>query len=335
MSQSDGGRAAASLWLVGDIGATNLRFALAEPGDGGFRLSADQRLAVADHGGLEPALQAYLRTVAPHQPRRCALAVAGPVLGDRVELTNTGWRWSTEALRMQFGFERMVCLNDAEAQALALPHLAAADLRQVGHDNSPSVSGAPRLLIAPGSGLGVSALLTVDGRAQAIAGEGGHATMAPETASERDLAAALAGQFGGHAAWERVLSGPGIAAIYGWIEQRNGIAISGATPEDIVRWARAGDGFAKSTVEMFLGLLGLYAGDLALIFGARGGVYIGGGIAPAIADMIAAGPLRARFESKGRFRDYLRAIPTAIIMHPTPGLIGAAARLAAMQDNEE
>ena len=129
--------------------------------------------------------------------------------------------------------------------------------------------------------------------------------------------------------------GPGIAAIYGWIEQRNGIAASGATQEDVVRWARAGDAFAKSALELFFGLLGSYAADLALIVGARGGVYIGGGIVPALADLAASGALRARFESKGRFRDYLSAIPTAIIVHPTPGLIGAAARLASMQGNKE
>jgi glucokinase len=257
------------------------------------------------------------------------------VLGDRIELTNTGWHWSTEALRRALGFERMVCFNDAEAQAFALPHLAAADLKPIGADAASPLPDAPRVLIAPGSGLGVSVLLTIDGRARAIAGEGGHATMAPETGPERDLAAMLAAKFGGHASWERVLSGPGIAAIYGWIEQRNGIAVSGATQEDIVRWARAGDGLAKSAVEMFLGLLGSYAGDLALIVGARGGVFFGGGIVPAIADTIAAGPLRLRFEAKGRFRDYLRAIPTAIIVHPNPGLIGAAARLASMQGNDE
>ena len=335
MSPSDGGRAAALPWLVGDIGATNLRFALAEPAGTGFRLSSAERLQVADHAGLEPALRAYLGSIAPLRPRCGVLAVAGPVLSDDIEVTNTGWRWSTEALRQQLGFDRLVCLNDAEAQALALPNLADADLRSVGREHPPAIASAPRVLIAPGSGLGVSALVTVDGRAHAIAGEGGHVTFAPETVPERYLAAFLGERFGEHVSWERALSGPGIAAIYGLIEQRNGVTISNVQSEAVVRWAQSGDALAKSAVEMFLGLLGSYAGDLALIFGARGGVYVGGGIVPAMVDTIALATFRERFESKGRFKNYLRAIPTAIIMHPTPGLIGAAARLASMQGNEE
>lgn len=317
-------------WLVGDIGATNLRFALAEPGDGGYRLSAERRLAVADHAGLESAVTTYLRAIAPRQPLGGALAVAGPVLGDTVEMTNTGWRWSTDALRGALGFERLVCFNDVEAQALALPHLAETDLRSVGRDNPPAVAGAPRVVVAPGSGLGVSALVTVGGHAHAIAGEGGHVTMAPETEFERTVYRALA-ERDGHVSWERVLSGPGIEAMHRESERIDGRKPSGADAATIVALAAERDACAKQAVDTFGALLGAYAGDLALIFGALGGVSFGGGIVPAMAEMIAAGPLRLRFESKGRFQDYLRAIPTAIITHPNPGLIGAAARLASMQ----
>ena len=317
-------------WLVGDIGGTNLRFALAEPDGRGFRLSAERRLLVADHAGVEPALATYLRAIAPRRPRGGALAVAGPVLGDTVEMTNTGWRWSTEALRQQLGFERLVCLNDVEAQALALPHLAASDLRPVGRDNPAAVAGAPRVVVAPGSGLGVSALVTVGGHAHAIAGEGGHVTMAPETEFERAVYRALA-ERDGHVSWERVLSGPGIEAMHRESERIDGRKPSGADAATIVALAAERDACAKQAVDTFGALLGAYAGDLALIFGARGGVSFGGGIVPAMADLIASGPLRLRFEAKGRFRDYLRAIPTAIITHPNPGLIGAAARLASMQ----
>jgi glucokinase len=334
MSPSDGGRAAAFPWLVGDIGATNLRFALAEPSGTGFRLSAERRLALADYVGVEAALRAYLGMIAPNKPRAGALAIAGPVLGDRVEMTNTGWRWSTEALRTELGLERLVCLNDVEAQALALPYLAPADLRPVGRDNPSAIAGAPRVVVAPGSGLGVSALVMVDGRPKAIAGEGGHVTMAPETEFERAVYQALAARYS-HVSWERVLSGPGIEAIY-----RESLRISGEKPreadaETIARRAGDHDGCAREAMATFGALLGAYAGDLALIFGARGGVFFGGGIVHAIADTIAAGPLRLRFEAKGRFQDYLRAIPTAIIMHPNPGLIGAAARLASLQGNDE
>jgi len=154
--------------------------------------------------------------------------------------------------------------------------------------------------------------------------------MAPETEFERAVYQALA-QRDRHVSWERVLSGPGIEAIY-----RESLRINGEKPREadaatIARRAGEHDGCARTTMATFGALLGAYAGDLALIFGARGGVYVGGGIVPAIADTIAAGPLRLRFEAKGRFRDYLRAVPTAIIMHPSPGLIGAAAYLASMQ----
>jgi len=320
-------------WLVGDVGGTNLRFALAEPDGRGFRLSSERRLLVADHAGLESALSTYLRTIAPRKPRGGALAVAGPVLGDTVEMTNTGWRWSTETLRQQLGFERLVCLNDVEAQALALPHLAASDLRQVGRESPPAVAGAPRVVVAPGSGLGVSALVMVGGFAQAIAGEGGHVTVAPETEFERAVYETLAREHG-HVSWERVLSGPGIEAVHR-VSERIGTRKPSGIDAAAIAEAASRDACARETIATFGALLGAYAGDLALIFGARGGVYFGGGIVPAMADLVAAGPLRLRFESKGRFRDYLRAIPTAIITHPNAGLIGAAAYLASMQGNQE
>ena len=321
-------------WLVGDIGGTNLRFALAEPDGRGFRLSAERRLLVADHAGVEPALATYLQAIAPRRPRGGALAVAGPVLGDTVEMTNTGWRWSTEALRQQLGFERLVCLNDVEAQALALPHLGASDLRPIGRDNPPAVPDAPCIVVAPGSGLGVSALVTVGGRSQAIAGEGGHMTMAPETEFERAVYETLAREHG-HVSWERVLSGPGIEAMHRVSERIGTRKPSGIDAATIVARAADRDACARQAVNTFGALLGAYAGDLALIFGARGGVFIGGGIVPAMADLIVSGPLRLRFEAKGRFRDYLRAIPTAIITHPQPGLIGAAAYLASKQGIHE
>jgi glucokinase len=333
MSPSDGGRAAAFPWLVGDIGATNLRFALAEPGGGGFLLSAERRFAVADHPGLEQAVKAYLASIAPRRPRCGALAVAGPVLGDPIEMTNTGWRWSTEALRNELGLDRLVCLNDVEAQALALPHLPPTVLRFVGGDHASAVAGAPRVVVAPGSGLGVSALVMVDGHAHAIAGEGGHVTMAPETEFERAVYRALA-ERDRHVSWERVLSGPGIEAIHRESERIDGRKLSGADAAAIAK-AAPRDACAREAMATFGALLGAYAGDLALIFGARGGVFFGGGIVPAMVDTIAAGPLRLRFEAKGRFQDYLRAIPTAIIVHPNPGLIGAAARLASLRGNDE
>ncbi|MEX2200748.1 MAG: glucokinase, partial [Dongiaceae bacterium] len=271
----------------------------------------------------------------PARPVAAALAIAGPVAGpvgggDTVALTNRDWRWSNAALAERFGFRRLLCLNDAEAQALALPWLDPVEFRSLG--GGVAVAGAPRLLIAPGSGLGVAALVRADGRYVALAGEGGHATFAPETDLERALAAALRALHGAHVSWERVLSGSGIAAIYDVVREAQQRVPSGADAAEIVRRAAADDPSAQTALATFGGLLGAYAGDLALILGARGGVYIGGGIAPAIADALALGPLRARFEAKGRFANYLSAVPTAIVMRPHPGLIGAASYLAAQSD---
>ncbi|MEX0807865.1 MAG: glucokinase [Dongiaceae bacterium] len=316
------------LWLVGDVGATHLRFGLARPTASGFRVEAMRQMRGDDVDGLEGALSIYLDDMLPARPVAAALAIAGPISGgDAVALTNRDWRWSNAALAERFGFRRLLCLNDAEAQALALAWLDPGDLRPLG--GGSAVPDAPRLLIAPGSGLGVAALVRADGRYMALAGEGGHATFAPESDLERALADALRAEHGAHVSWERVLSGPGIAAIYDVVRAARQRGPSDADAAEIVRRAAADDPSAQTALATFGGLLGAYAGDLALILGARGGVYIGGGIAPAIADALAVGPLRERFEAKGRFTDYLRAVPTAIVMRPHPGLIGAAAFLAA------
>jgi glucokinase len=319
------------LWLVGDIGATHLRFGLVRPGAAGFRVEAMRQMRDDDVDGLEAALSIYLDDMLPARPVAAALAIAGPVSGgDAVALTNRDWRWSNAALAERFGFRRLLCLNDAEAQARALAWFDPGDFRSLG--GGVAVADAPRLLIAPGSGLGVAALLPDGVRSIALAGEGGHATFAAETGLERTLADALGARHGGHVSWERVLSGPGIAAIYAAVREAEKKAPSDADAAEIVRRAAADDSCAQTALATFGGLLGAYAGDLALILGARGGVYIGGGIAPAIADALAIGPLRARFEAKGRFADYLRAVPTAIVMRPHPGLIGAASFLAAQPD---
>jgi glucokinase len=323
------GSQSAPLWLVGDIGATHVRFGLARPLASGFRIEAVRQMRSADLAGIEMALSVYLDDVLPVRPVEAALAVAGPVTGPdgggEIALTNRNWRWSNAALAEHMGMRRVRCLNDAEAQALALPWFDEGDLRAIG--DGVAVSDAPRLLIAPGSGLGVASLLRVDGRYVALAGEGGHATFAPESEFERTLADRLAARHGEHVSWERVLSGPGIAAIYDAVQ--DGSARKPADAAEIVRRAGAGEIAAQEALGTFGGLLGACAGDLALVLGARGGVHIGGGIAPAIADALAISSLRKRFEAKGRFEDYLRAVPLSIVMRPHPGLIGAAAYLAA------
>ena len=314
-------------WLVADFGATNLRFAQARRAGAGFALDHETRYAAADFGSPAEAVRRYLdETRDLPRPTAAALAVAGPVLGDRAEFTNVGWHWSIAALRRETDLPHLVCLNDAEAHALSLPYLTESDLLPIGPAGAAPVVGAPRVLIAPGSGLGVSALIVANDRAHAIAGEGGHATMAPETEFEQAVYRELA-RTQGHVSWERVLSGPGIGTLFRESERAHGREPRDADAARVSALAEAGDLCARQAIETFGALLGACAGNLALIFGAHGGVFIGGGIAPAMAAAIEAGPFRQRFESKGRFDAYLRAIPTAIVTHPNPGLIGAAAFL--------
>lgn len=306
--------------LVGDIGATNSRLALVEP-DGSF--SQIRVFACDEYAGLANMIEAYFSSKARTQiPPRAVLAVASPVFGDEVNFTNLPWTFSIEDLRRRFGFAHLRVINDFVANALALPHLDADDRLQVG--GGAAVEGAPMAVIGPGSGLGVSALTFSNGRSVPIQGEGGHVTMAPADAHEAAVLDLMRRRFD-HVSAERVLSGPGLVNLYAALCELAGEPVAELTAAQITD-QHTGETHprAREATAMFCAMLGTIAGNLALTLGARGGVYIAGGIVPRLGATFAQSDFRARFESKGRFRDYLAAIPTYVITRPIPALLGAA-----------
>ncbi len=314
--------------VLGDVGGTNARFAW-QDGDGA-PLRDVATLATADHPTLAAALAAYLHRLGRAAPRWCAIGIANPITGDRVQMTNSPWSFSIEAVRQELGFERFVVINDFTALALALPDLPAGELRQLG--GTAAVAGAPLALIGPGTGLGVSGLLpsTEPGCWVPLQGEGGHVTLAAGNAREAAVLQRLRDRFG-HASAERAVSGQGLEALHAALCTLDGNPISATPPsaaEISQRALAASDPRCTEALDLFCAFLGNVAGNLALTLGARGGVYIGGGIVPRLGDAFTRSRFRACFEDKGRFRAYLETIPVYVIhAQVSPALLGAARAL--------
>lgn len=315
--------------LLADIGGTRARFAWQAAS--GAPLSHVVKLTTADYPSLAEAATAYLRQGPGQPPLDAAIAIANPVTGDAVQMTNHPWSFSVAGLRAQLGLRRLRVLNDFTALALALPGLPAQALRQVG--GGLAVPGKAMALIGAGTGLGVSGLVP-DGRGGwvPIEGEGGHVTLPAQTPREQALLAALARRFG-HVSAERVLSGPGLLASHTALCEVDGVPVDTTLHSAADLSARAlqgGDPRALEALTLFSGLLGSVAGNLALTVGALGGVYIGGGIVPGWGDWFARSPFRVRFEAKGRFAGYLSTIPVWVIhAGVSPALLGAARALDA------
>jgi glucokinase len=234
-------------------------------------------------------------------------------------LTNCPWTIDAHELRAAFDLAKVYICNDFEAAALSLPHLTAADLHRLG--DGESVGGAPMAVLGPGTGLGVACLVPGSDRSVVIVGEGGHATMAATSRREDAIIDYLRRQFG-HVSAERVVSGAGLENLYRAVVAIDGIEAPKRDAAEITKAALGDCPIARMALELFCAMLGTIAGNVALTFSARGGVYIAGGIAPRIADFMARSEFRARFEQKGRFRTYLEAIPSSIIVHPAATFIG-------------
>jgi glucokinase len=309
--------------LIGDIGATNARFALVQPGG---HTSAPRVYSLNDFPSMPDAIDAYLREEkASERPVQAVLAVASPITENQVTLTNHPWTFSVEALRQQLGLRRLQVVNDFAANAVAVPHLAADDVLQVG--GGMPVKNAPVGVIGPGTGLGVSAFVPSAGGGAMIAGEGGHVTMAPATPQESALLDLMRSRFD-HVSAERILSGPGLVNLYNALCELAGTPAASYSAEQITNpgvWTH--DPRTHETTAMFCAMLGTVAGNLALTLGARGGIYISGGIVPRMSAFLAQSEFRARFEAKGRLSEYVAAIPTYVITRPLPVLLGAAAML--------
>ncbi len=303
--------------LLGDIGATNARLALLSKG----ALGPISWFNVADFPRFADAVNAFLDTQGRQlSVGEAVVAVAGPVEAGRCVLTNCAWTIDAKELRATFSFAKVQVCNDFEATALSLPHLRAADLYPLG--GGKVVSGAPMAVLGPGTGLGVACFVPGARDPIVIASEGGHATMAATSQREDAILDYLRRQFG-HVSAERVISGSGLENLYRAVIAVDGIEAPKRNAIEITKEALEGScPAARATLDLFCAMLGTIAGNVALTYGARGGVFIAGGIAPRLTDFMARSEFRARFEQKGRFRPYLAAIPTNIVVHPAATFMG-------------
>ena len=310
------------LILLGDIGGTNARFCLYDGAQSG--LFGEQVLATAQFAGPVEAIRTYLQQHSEHQPVRAALAVAAPVAGDDIRLTNERWNFSIRQLREALNLRQLAVINDFAAQALSIPSLAAADTVAVGEGSA--AAGAVGVL-GPGTGLGVAGLVQAQQRWVAIPGEGGHVTLAAITPRQEAVVARLRQRYT-HVSAERVLSGQGLVALYQALCELDGETAQPLTPAAVSDRGREGScPRCVGALDLFFEFLGVVAGNLALTLGATGGVYLAGGILPRLLEPLRASRFRDCFVAKGRFSDYLGAIPTRVIVHPQPAFLGLVYRL--------
>ena len=308
--------------LVADIGGTNARFAL-ETGPG--RIDAVATLPCADYPRFADAVRAYLGGHAGTRVRHAAIAIANPVDGDLVKMTNHCWEFSIEQARTELGLETLLVVNDFAALAMSVPQLAAADLVQVG--GGAPVDGGVIGLVGAGTGLGVAGLIPAGGNWTVLQSEGGHAAFSPCDGREQAILD-FCWQRWQHVSAERLVSGPGLSLIHEALASLKGLQAPVLSPAVIVeRGLDGGDALCADVLDAFCGMLGTVAANVAVSLCARGGIYIGGGVVPRLGEWFARSPFRARFENKGRFSGYNARIPCFVIHAPCPALAGAAALL--------
>lgn len=308
--------------LVGDIGGTNARFAIAERGK---YPSNARKLPIANYAGLVEAVEDYLSGVPTVE--EAVLAVAGPVLGDEVTFTNSAWQFSIDDVRQRLGLRRLVVINDLVAQALSFAALPADEIGAV--KSGTRDPRQPALVIGPGTGLGVAFLLNNAGALEGIASEGGHTTFAPMDRIQAEILSHLQGQYG-HVSVERLLSGSGLLAIATTLAKMNGQIIDVRDPRDVS--ARAASNqcpICREAIRVFSSVLGSVAGNLALTLLTGGGVIITGGLCRGLRPLWDVEALTNGFVAKGRFRSYLNGIPIDQILRPHAGLLGAAVYVGA------
>jgi glucokinase len=300
--------------LLADIGGSKSRFALANSAGKPERILVIDNDAVAD---LEAAVARYLEETGA-RPRAATMSVAGPIDGEEVALTNRAWRFRRGEFAKRFGFSQLRVINDFEAVAWALPRLGQTDTRPLGPVVSPR--DGVKLVLGPGTGLGVAALFPAAGRWHVVASEGGHASFGPHRADEIEVFQKLRAANGNVSA-ETVLSGPGLMRLARALDPQ----AECHAPETIVAASLAREPSAQAATRLFVRLLGRFAGGLALTFKAHGGVYITGGVAAGLGPLLDEPGFRAAFEAHPPHETLLQAIPTLLVTCEEPGLVGCAA----------
>lgn len=320
---------ATSTTLLVDLGGTNVRFALCDPTrDSPLLVDSIRRYHVDQFDSLTAATRQYLQEGDAH-PRHMLIAAAGPISDSQtVKITNNPWLVRASTLQEELKLASVRLINDFAAQSMAPTLLGTHDQVAVGGLPLPSPgrrSIQTFVVVGPGTGLGVGALLVRNGHPGALETEGGHAGFAPINSTEIDILQRLTQRFG-RVSNERVLSGQGLVNLYEALCAIAGQTAEQLTPEDITERANAGDhALCVRTVETLVGIFGSVAGDFVLALGAWDGVYMTGGLVPTLLPWLQRGKFRERFEAKGRFSDALCKVPTAAITAAEPGLLGAAA----------
>ena len=313
-----------SCLLIGDIGGTNARFALADPVKPGF--SRDLTLCCDDFDTAEQAIESYLRKVDAPRPGTLCLAVAGPVVDGMVRFTNNHWSLDQQALKLGFDTQAVRLLNDFEAIAYSLPCLGRSHLAPIGLPEAEPLGERDFTLAAlgPGTGLGAVGLCQRKGEIFPIVGEAGHTGFAPESQVQIEILAILRERFA-RVSDERLVSGPGLENIYWALTRIHGEKKTQLNAAEICGLGASNqDPRAAEALHLFFEILGQVAGNLALALGAHQGVFIAGGIARRYPAILVNSGFRSAFEAKGRHRSLMERTPTQLITHPEPGLLGAS-----------
>lgn len=314
--------------LLADIGGTNARFALeVAPG----KLEAILVLPCAEYATLSDALRAYFSSAATISAggasvRQCGIAIANPVHGDVVQMTNHHWTFSIKAVQEEFKLSTLLVVNDFKALAMALPFLDQTQKYQVGagQEQKNAVIG----LLGAGTGLGVSGLIPTHNGWVALDSEGGHTSFSPTNQREMDILQFALTEYK-HVSSERLMSGAGLKLLYRALAYRQHVPADEIDPPEIMRRGLSNECvICREVLATFCELLGTMASNLAITLGSKGGVYIGGGIVPRLGEFFAQSNFRQRFEQKGRFANYLEQIPTFVITEPYPAFIGISVLLS-------
>jgi glucokinase len=310
--------------LVGDIGGTNVRFALADPRKPGF--SKVKSYECVDFASADEAIEAYLKEIDAPRPEVICIAAAGPVADGHVLFTNNHWSMDEGELESEFEGAKAYLLNDFEAAAYALPILQKNDCLRIGPIPRTQIGEEDYTvaIIGPGTGLGAAGLCQRNGQLFPIVGEGGHVSFAPETQVQMEILDYLRNEHG-RVSDERLISGKGVVNIYNALVRMHHRKVTHSSAKEIFEMAASNaDSIAAEAVQVFYEILGQVAGNLALTLGAFDGVYIGGGIVRRVPELMVNSRFRSGFEHKGRYRSMMEKIPTQVILHPHPGLLGAS-----------
>lgn len=310
--------------LIGDIGGTNARFALADAAGPDFH--SEMTLLCSEFASADDAIREYLQQQSAGKPDVICLAAAGPVMDERVQFTNNHWTLDAHSLREDFEIASVRLLNDFEATAYCIPSLQESDLDSIGLPEGGLLDAEEFnvAIVGPGTGLGAAGLIRRGELLLPIVGESGHIGFAPKSQVQIDVLEVLRGRYD-RVSVERLVSGGGIENIYWALTQIHGESRTQLSAAEIFASSDAADDArAIEATQLFFELLGQVAGDIALVLGAQDGVYIAGGIAKRYPTMLRHSGFRNAFDNKGNHRSYMERIPTLLITHEQPGLLGAA-----------